>query len=137
MKAILLLIVLIVAGVFLAYQFGGVGSFDPQQQAKQFNATIKPGMTWKEVMDKYPPKKLAVYGRDDTGGIIRTNEEKFILANFEKVVQTPGFPDGFDFCYFFSGEHAYVVNFDAAGTAQSISKARTLGDLMKIGVSTD
>ena len=140
MKAILGLLVLIVLGVFLAYQFGGVGSFDPEQQAQKFNATVKAGMTWEQVAKDFPPKKFAVYGRDDTGSLIRANEEKFILADFEKKVKAPapgGFPDGFDFCYTFSGEHAYVVTFDSAGNAQSISKARTLGDLMKIGVSTN
>lgn len=137
MKAILGLLVLIVLAVYLAYQFGGVGSFDPEKQATEFNATVKPGMTWQQVVEKFPPKKMAVYGRDETGSLFRANEEKFILANFEKFVKAPGFPDGFDFCYTFSGEHAYVVTFDSAGNAQGISKARTLGDLMKIGVSTN
>ncbi len=137
MKAILALVVLIGIGIFLAFKYGGVGSFDPEEQAKQFNVTVKPGMTWQQVMEKYPPKKLAVYGRDDRGLKRRSNEDKFVKADFEAAVKAASFPDGFDFCYFFSGEHAYAVRFNAAGAVEEITKATSLGDLMKIGVSTN
>ena len=46
MKAFIVLAVLVIVGVWLAYQFGGFKTMDPVAEAERMRIAVKPGMTW-------------------------------------------------------------------------------------------
>ena len=62
MKVILVLLILGGIGALALYYGGGYASFDPSEQGRQAKAAIKPGMTWKQVVDAATaPKDYQVF----------------------------------------------------------------------------
>jgi len=130
MKVVFSLFVLVGLGIFLAYQFGGIGSFSPADQAAKLKAEVTPGLTWQQVADKRPPRRYRAYIMTDKGFPGLGAEVKFNRAEFEPLVKDGTFSMGFLFMYLFDGEHQYEVNFGPEGKVTSIEKMMTIHDLL-------
>ena len=62
MKGLMILLVLGVGVGAAVYFYGGVADFDPSEQGRQAKAAIKPGMTWKKVIDvARKPREYRMY----------------------------------------------------------------------------
>jgi hypothetical protein len=140
MKVVVGLVVLAVLIGGIVYYAGGVASFDPSQQGRDARAAIKPGMTWKKVVD--------VAGAPSKYRVIQEKVKRW--AGEETVTYEPGafnpfnadrlgariaedsVPHGFLFNYQFSDTVAFTVHFDGTGTVMGIQDAGTLADLLQM-----
>lgn len=115
MKVAFAAFVIILLGIFLVYQFGFKG-FDPAQQAERLKADLKPGMTWQEVADLYPPKKVRLFAEGGEDSPARwTNPEKFDRAQWTSLMAKGTGPTMFAFQYVLSPAYIYDIHFDASG----------------------
>ena len=130
MKVLIVLIVLVIAGVYAAYHFGGLGSFDPNAKADELQQNVQPGMTWQQVMDVVEPKKVATINYDTDGFDPVGPSKKFDLDEFKARLQSQGYPDGFVWQYTFSAERAYDLTFGPDGKLASMDEPIMTKDLL-------
>lgn len=130
MKVVFGLFVLVGLGIFLAFQFGGVGSFDPAAQAKKLTDTVKPGMTWQQVEALFPPKKFRVVFIGDSGFPQNGQDVKYDRASIEKELAAGGLKLGFGFVYTFGAESQLDVSFDGEGKVESVDRRMNMSDLL-------
>ncbi len=122
MKIIIGLVVLVVVGVVVVTLAGGLVGFDPAEEAKQFTATVKRGMSWRDVVDVKEPAKLMV---GDSAQPVA-----FHRSNFEARFKQAKYLEGFRFPYAFTEDHLYVVEFDSTGTVIDVRKDETFKNLL-------
>lgn len=138
MKAIVIIIVLIggvLAGVYFA---GGYGTLDASKQGKAAQASITPGMTWKQVVDSVgEPQELRIMHETEKQAFGRTVKSiepgartNFNLQGFKSSMNEGQIQLGFIFRYDFSNSVAFVVHFDEAGTVSLVEDAMTMADLL-------
>lgn len=130
MKVVFGLFALVGVGIFLAFKLGGVGSFDPAEQAKKLQDAVKPGMTWQQVADQFPPKKFRVVIIGDSGFPQDGPDVKFDRPAFEKDAAAGAFKLGFGFVYLYGAESQFDVSFDDGGKVTSVNRRMTMSDLM-------
>ncbi|GMU36237.1 MAG: hypothetical protein KJ057_02770 [Phycisphaerae bacterium] len=137
MKVMIVLLVLIGAGVFAVYQFGGYSTLDPSQQGRDARAAIAPGMTWQVVVQTAgAPKEFAIYvetGKDAQTGtpLVKLGPRmKYNADSLESRVKNDQVPHGFVFPYRFSTEVAFQVEFDESGVVVGVDDMVTLNKLL-------
>ena len=130
MKVLIVLIVLVIGGVYAAYHFGGLGSFDPDAGADQLQQNVKPGMTWQQVMGVMEPRKIAFINYDTDGFDPVGPSRKFELDEFKSRIQSQGYPDGFAWQYTFSAQRAYDLTFGADGKLIAMTEPIMAKDLL-------
>lgn len=139
MKAIIVLMLaigLVIAGV---YFFGGYQSFDPDKQGRDAKATIKPGMTWTQVIGiagENPKLQTISLSKRKVGK--RTIEElmigpkvEFNRAKVSRRLTNGEYPQGFILSYMFSEQVAFAVEFDSKGVVVDVSDETTIADLLQ------
>lgn len=135
MKAFIVLVVLVIVGVWLAYQFGGFKTMDPVAEAEGMRIAVKPGMTWAPVVDLKAPRR---YVPVDPKAFTGTRQEvKFDRAVLADTIQNDGFPFGFVFQYHFSQAAAFQVSFDGKGVVEAVEDMKTTKDLYEGRLSTE
>jgi hypothetical protein len=126
----LILIILVCGGLFLAYKFGGVESLDPMQQVQQFQQNVQLGAGWQTVVEKHPPKRYKTLYYSGSGELRDSSKIKFEKAKFETDMAEKKYGDGFKFMYTFTDSHAYHVYFDGDGIVEKVEKQISMSDLM-------
>jgi hypothetical protein len=116
-------------GLFVAAVTGCGFSEPPEQQAENFVAAVKPGMTWQQVVAVQAPRRFAEASTTAMGG------HKQLQTYSDQVIRDSlaanSFLDGFLFNYQFTADHVYNVWFDQAGNVMTVQKVRTMGDLLR------
>ncbi len=130
MKVLLVLIVLVLGGVYAAYHFGGLGSFDPDAKADELQQNVQPGMTWQQVMDVVEPKKVAPINYETEGFDPVGPSQDFELNGFKTRLQNNSYPDGFVWKYTFSAQRAYDLTFAADGKLIDMREPVMMKDLL-------
>ena len=141
MKVILVLLILGGIGALALYYGGGYASFDPSEQGRQAKAAIKPGMTWKQVVDAATaPKDYQVFieqtkrvGNEEVKMVKPGPRNRFKRDVLAGRVDTDSIPNGFIFHYHFSDTVAFQVHFDGAGTVIAVYDSVTTSDLLGMG----
>jgi hypothetical protein len=121
------------------YYFGGFGKFDPTAQGRQVKASLKPGMTHKQVFDiAGDPRKYRVINRkvkrvhgQDIETLEAGPEVEGDRSRIEARIAEGSLPNGFVCLYYFSHQIAINVRFDGKGTLVDVSDAPTLADLLQ------
>jgi hypothetical protein len=137
-KAIVVILILVGAGVFLAHRYGGTKEFDPTRQGRQAKAAITIGMSWNQVTDAAgAPHKYHVLQKRKTsvGGV---NVEQtvpgaalaFAPDAIKSALASSTVPEGFAFDYEFSEQVAFQVVFDKTGAVESVNDLTTVADLL-------
>ncbi|MCK4342613.1 MAG: hypothetical protein KAY37_12925 [Phycisphaerae bacterium] len=136
-KVIVILLVLAGLVVFLAYQFGGVATFDPTVEGEALKAKIQPGMTWQQVADLKQPRKYQIIherkkkvGPDEILMLIPGTKIDYDAAYITAGFQNNTMPNGFIFPYHFSAQSAFQVVFNANGVVQEVGDLGTMADLL-------
>ena len=138
MKVIIIVLVLLAAGLGILYFRGGYHSFDPTAEGNKAKAAIKPGMTWKQVLDvagkggKYRHISRTVQrikGEDVERTVVGTPVElkPDLLAARLAANQAP---EGFVIEYYFSAQVAFEVVFDSTGLVNEVNDVMTTADLL-------
>ena len=130
MKVALGLLVVVVIGLFIAFKVGGVGGFDPAEQAKQLQAEVKPGVAWQQVVEKFPPKKMAAVILDPEGFLMDSAELKYDRAIVEQMIKDGGYKHGFKFIYIFDASNQFEVRFGEDFKVTSVDRMMTMDDLL-------
>ena len=138
MKVILVLLVLLAAGFCVLYFRGGYHSFDPTAEGNKAKAAIKPGMTWKQVLDiagkggKYRhiiKTVQRIRGEDVEQTVVGTPVElKPDLLDARLAANQA--PEGFVIEYYFSAQVAFAVAFDSTGLVNEVYDVMTTADLL-------
>jgi hypothetical protein len=140
MKAIIVLLVLGALALGGVYMFGGYSNFDPEKQAQELRAAIKPGMTFKQVMKVAQgknPKYSAINRFEHKEGkevVYEYREGTPVAFDEKKVTQRlrdNEVPHGFVLSYNFSEKTAFAVEFDGDGKVEDIRDLRTMADLLQ------
>lgn len=123
MKAALILVLVAVIGIALAWQFGGLADFDPAAQAEEIKQNVKPGMTWKQVIDIRKPRKVhPVNPETMTGkGVAVDYTDQWM----EQVVKDQSLAAGFCYEYNFADSMIIEVWFDASGVVTHVEEVST------------
>jgi hypothetical protein len=138
MKAIIIVLVLLAAGLGILYFRGGYHSFDPTAEGNKAKAAIKPGMTWKQVLDiagkggKYRhiiKTVQKIKGEDVEQVIVGTPVELKPDLLAARLASNQA-PEGFVIEYFFSAQVAFDVVFDSAGLVNEVQDIMTGADLL-------
>lgn len=125
----------IVAGVWYLVENS---KFDPDAQGEQAFTSIKPGMTWKKVVDVAGEprnwQEVQIKKRS-SGGIEWEEMELAVAGKYEasvvrRRIDDASLPDGFVFPYMFSARYAFSVWFDQDGYVTEVTKDRTAADLI-------
>jgi hypothetical protein len=136
MKIAFGLIVLVIAALAIAFFAGGFSSPSVAEQVQTFNAKVRPGTNWKQVLEVMEPKQWSGIGVVQTSEgpeIVQGSPSKFVRADAEQKIAAGGF-EGFVFYYSFSPEENYEVTFDKAGNVVGTpERQRSVSDLMDIG----
>ncbi|HSW47124.1 MAG TPA: hypothetical protein VLM89_16290 [Phycisphaerae bacterium] len=138
MKAIITLIALLAVVLAVVYFRGGYQSFDPAEQGNKAKAAIKPGMTWKQVIDaagtggKYRSimKKVERTGGQEYTTTVLGPHVELKPDRVAAHVAAGDIPDGFIFEYRFSQSVAFAVIFDGAGIVDEVRDLTTMADLL-------
>jgi hypothetical protein len=137
MKIVLILIIIVAIGGFIAFKYGGIGSFDPSEQGRQHKAAIKPGMTFQKVIDVAgePREYSTVIRKVETvdGMEIETFSDsvavRFDKARFLRRLDDGELQWGFAFPYDYSRSVAFQVNFAGDGTVIDVQDLLTEADI--------
>ena len=127
--------VVIVIGVVLVvvYQIG-ISDFDPTAQGEAAMKTIKPGMTWEQVIDATKaPRKFTFINVIEDGGFTSMAPgmpRQFNQSEFEKMLDGGSFKNGFVFIYNYSPKAAFDVIFSPEGKVESLNLKATIVDLL-------
>jgi len=140
MKAILFLMVILGGMIVAVWQFGGYATLDPTQQGKDAKAAIKPGMTWKQVIDQTTePRKFCMTLRKTkmVGGEEVEFDKPSVPMDFDIEGFTKAFNDdeylwGFRFNYSYSSSVAFAVEFDPSGNVIYVLDMMTMADLFQM-----
>jgi len=140
MKAVLGLLVFLAAGGAVFYYFGGYCTFDASQQGRDARAAIKPGMTWKQVIDAATTpnhyckliKETQRFGGEEIELIRPGPWMKFDADHMADRLEGDSLPNGFMFKYVYSNKVAFSVTFDEAGTVMSVNDMATMRDLLQL-----
>jgi len=138
MKAIISIVVVLAIAMAAVYYWGGYRTFDPSEQGRQAKAAIKPGMTWKQVIDKAGKggkfrsivvTTRKIRGEDVTDTILGPPVE----LNTDRIaakLSANEMRDGFIIQYDFSQSVAFSVFFDSTGLVTDIQDNLTMADLL-------
>lgn len=130
MKPILGIVVVIAIALFVVWKLGMSG-FSPEEQANKLQNSIKPGMTWQQVLEIHEPGKFRAFALDASGFMIQGSAMKFTREEILPGIKAGKLPVGFAFEYFLSNEHHYRVNFDGQGNVSSpVERLATINDLL-------
>ena len=119
---------------FLMYTFGGVSSFDPEQQYQDALAAVKPGMTWQQVIKavkppkKYRPLEMRVKTVAGTSfeSIVPMAQNGFVEESFADKVAGGYLEYGFWFEYMFTAKRGLIVHFDDTGTVTMVQPVESM-----------
>ena len=140
MKAVMVLILLVGAGVVGFYYVGGYAGHSPKQQGLDAKAAITPGMTWQQVLAVSKPIEYCAMKLEEIddgfGGTIEvirpTVEVRYKPERFAQRVNNGDFPHGFKFFYRYSSSVAFTVSFDenltVSGKEDLVTMHTLLGD---------
>jgi hypothetical protein len=117
-------VLLILIGMMTGCGFGE----PPEQQAANFLASIKPGMTWEQVSAVKAPRKWAVADGEAMGG--HKQMQDFNATALADGIKNGNIANGFVFQYRFHEDHAYLVWFDETGKVTEVVKMPSMKDLM-------
>jgi len=129
MKVMLVLMVLIAIGLFLAFKLGGIGGFDPARQAEDLKTLAQPGTKWSVIVAKFPPRKMRGIGVDQHGIPAQGPQLDYQANTVETFIKNA---EQFLFDYRFSGDHAYQLSFSPTGELISCEKQGTLLDPLNL-----
>lgn len=136
-RAIVIILVLAGLAVFLAFKFGGVGSFDPTTQGEELKAKLLPGMTWRQVIALQEPRKYCIFHEKTrrVGGMDLTTVEAGIPIDFDETriadaIRDGTVPYGFQFPYRFSAQCSFDATFDRNGLLTAVADTMTMADLL-------
>jgi hypothetical protein len=132
-------IMIAIGGLAIAgfYFFGGYRDLDPSEQGRQAKAAIKPGMSWKKVIDAAgEPQSSQVFYRKaiEVNGEMQDEvrlapRHVFDLAEHNRLDQKGELTDGFIFRYDISPDCSFEVAFDEQGDVIDVSDAITISDV--------
>jgi hypothetical protein len=137
MKVVLILIIIVAVGGFIAFKYGGIGSFDPSEQGRQVKAAIKPGMTYQKVMElageprEYSSliRKVEMVDGEEVEVFSESIYVRFDKARFIKRLDDGELKWGFAFPYDYSKSVAFQVNFAGDGTVIDVHDLITEADI--------
>ena len=137
MKAIVWLLVLVVAGWAATYFIGGYRSFDPDEQGRKARAAITPGMSLGDTIDIMgePRKYQVLYKRvERIGGqefetITPGPQNNFKRESVEQRIAEGSVGEGFLITMRFSNSTAFTVAYDSEGKVKGVDDAVTVADL--------
>lgn len=115
--------------MFMLVKFGGLADFNPAEQVEEFKAFVKPGMTWQQVLAKYPTKKMGRISYTDVA--VKTMPVKFEEAELAKQVAANALGDGFFLHYVFTAEEQYQVFCDGKGVVRRVERQMSTMDIME------
>lgn len=138
MKITFGLILLIVVGLLVLYQFGGYAALDPTQQGRDARAAITPGMTVEQVFDTIgAPRRFSVVNLkkvkrngQEVEELVPAPRAKFDRDRFERNRPDGHYPHGFQFEYRHSPTSQFQVTFDGAGLVTDVGDVPPMGLLL-------
>jgi len=129
MKVLFVLFILVCGVVGAAYYFGGFANLDPSEQAAQFRANVKPGMSWQEVAAVKKPKEYVIADFDSRTG--EKYAQDYDEMRLTSSIEQGKFEDGFYFRYIYSNSDAIQIYFNNQGVATSVDDMVTMKDLLE------
>ena len=122
------------AVAFLMYKFGGVSSFDPEQQYQDALAAVKPGMTWQQVIaavkppKKYRPleKQVKTVAGTSFETIVPIGRNGFVEESFADKLADGYLEYGFWFEYMFTAKRGLIVEFDGTGAVTMVQPVESI-----------
>ncbi len=133
MKFILGLFALfVIAGAVIYYT--SIAGFDPNEQGKKARETIKPGMTWEEVIKlTTTPNQFQVVTPDPAhpDRYAHGFDQKFKMDTFKALVGSGSTSHGFSFEYLYSSREHFNVYFDENGKVESVGIIPGMADLLQ------
>ena len=139
MKVVVVLLLLFVVGWIVVYYAGGYATFDPEQQAGDAKAALKPGMPWQQAFDITgdPPKYRPIFKKEKkSGGETYVTYQpgapnKFDRSSVADRLANNSLPHGFICTFVYSTSIAFTLTFDGAGALVNVSDAPTMADLLQ------
>jgi hypothetical protein len=139
-KGAVIILLLGFAVVFGAYYFGGVSSWDPEEEGRAAKAALSPGMSWTAVVDAAGEPGHYQYVRQEkskdlfgmeTIKYVPGYKQEFDYNAVSDALNNNEFPHGFLLHYFFSHQIAFRAWFDSSGTLERVEDVMTMADLLK------
>jgi len=129
MKVAIGLFLLVVVLGLAAFKLGWLTPEDPKAMVAEIHNSVKPGMTWQEVVDIRRPRKYVKVNLQSFTG--KTSPIDFDRDQFEDAMKKNSCPDGFMFRYTFSVGEIVEVSFDGNGKVQWVEDPITYSDLLQ------
>ncbi len=130
MKWLFVVLVVGVAAIIIMMNQGVFTPTDPKIQMEQFTSQVKPGMTWQQVMDIQPPRKVMELMQSEFD-VRPVSPRPFDADTFAKWVGDGGLKVGFVFPYKFSEAYAVEIWFDGNGKVTGLHEPVTMGKLLE------
>ena len=130
MKVVIGLAVVVGLGALIVLGILSLLNADQKAPADEIRNSVKPGMTWEQVVDIRQPRKYTLLRMSVPGG--KTLPGDFDRDKIAAAVAKGAMAEGFAFEYRFSGSEAVEVVFGADGVVLYVADLPTLGDLLNL-----